>query len=65
MLGPVSKLYGWVGVFAMFTGAAIIACFPTIPYLLKEIKTYCRHKAKERAKLFDNSSAPFTDYSDE
>lgn len=49
----------------MFTGAAIIACFPTIPYLLKEIKTYCRHKAKERAKLFDNSSAPFTDYSDE
>ena len=63
MLGPVSKLYGWVGVFVMFTGAAIIACFPAIPYMLKEIKTYIRHRKK--AKLAEaNSTVPFTDYSD-
>lgn len=37
LLGPISFLYGWKGVFVMFTGAALIACFPTVPYLIKEI----------------------------
>ena len=40
LLGPINTLYGWTGVLSMFTGAALVACFPTIPYVIREIKTY-------------------------
>lgn len=44
LLGPVYNLYSWSGVISMFTGAAIIAIFPTIPYMLREIKQFCKHR---------------------
>ena len=50
LLGPINILYGWKGVFIMFAGAALIACFPTIPYVITEIKKYLRYRAVERKR---------------
>lgn len=60
LLGPIDTLYGWSGVLTMFTGAALVACFPTIPYVIREIKTYSKLKAEEKKK--PNSTDAFTDY---
>lgn len=40
IVGPIDSAAGWTGVLSMFTLAAFIACFPTIPYLIREIKQY-------------------------
>jgi len=50
LLGPINILYGWKGVFIMFTGAAFIACFPTIPYVITEISKFLRYRAVERKR---------------
>jgi len=63
-MGPIDNLYGWTGVLLMFTSAALIACFPTIPYLCKEIKTYLKFRAKEKKKQFE-STDPFTEYTED
>lgn len=63
IVGPIDKSFGWSGVMSMFTGAAFIACFPTIPYVVKEIKNYKARMEKEATK--DPSTEAFTsDYTD-
>ena len=63
LLGPIDNIYGWSGVLSMFTGAALIACLPTIPYVCKEIKLYLRFREKERKKMFE-STDPWTEYTE-
>ena len=42
LLGPVERHWGWPMCFAMFSLAAISACFPTLPFTYCEIRNYYR-----------------------
>jgi len=50
LLGPVEKQWGWPMCFAMFSLAAISACFPTLPFTVCEIRNYYRAKAHKKNK---------------
>ena len=44
LLGPVKKSNDWTAAFAMFSGAAIAACLPSIPYTISEVSRHCKSK---------------------
>lgn len=46
----------------MFTGAALAACFPTITYVIREIKQYANRKDEDKKP--EHSTEVFTDYSE-
>ena len=39
LLGPVQSHWGWPMAFAMFSASAIAACFPTLCYVVSEVKS--------------------------
>jgi len=50
LLGPVKSNNDWTAAFAMFSGAAVAACLPTVPYTIMEVKNHCsRRKKTEKA----------------
>ena len=44
LLGPVQAQWGWPMAFTMFSASAIAACFPTLCYVVTEVKTKCLRK---------------------
>jgi sugar phosphate permease len=49
LLGPVQENFGWKSCFAMYSLAAILACFPALPYTIKEIIKGFRAKRLKKA----------------
>lgn len=41
LVGPVNSWKGWHGSFWMFSLAAIIACFPAVPFTIGELRNWC------------------------
>ncbi len=43
LTGPIESTYGWQAAFAMFSVAAICACFPALPYTITDLrKLFCK-----------------------
>jgi sugar phosphate permease len=40
LVPPVDHWTGWTGVFAMFSLASIIACFPALPFTVRDIRSW-------------------------
>jgi sugar phosphate permease len=48
LLGPMMNWTGWTGTFYMFALSAVIATFPAIPYVVKDIKLKCTRTRNEQ-----------------
>ena len=54
LLGPVESSFGWTASFLMFSAAAIAACFPTLPYMIGEVKAFLLRKKRDPINLIDS-----------